>query len=380
MRSTRATAPIVYSAALLCCFLSGEITAQTGHQTTLTGTVHDANTARPLANANVFLDHTLRGTASSRDGRFTIAGVPAGDYQLVVSMMGYRTWRQKIAVRAGESIALQIRLQPRILQAPEVVITAPDEAAWRKQLARFKRLLLSTTANAAKCDILNPYNLEFSETPAGLFIATAQKPLLLENKALGYRLHFVLEEFSATGRNLWVAGYSWFEELPAQSKKQQKKWRKNRLRTYRGSLRHFFASLYRSAETGKPVPKEQGFEIFTFKNEVDRGKKLIRGVDFLARLLESTGRPGVRRLRFADYIGVLFRNEPEEYGFLDYHHLGRAPRQQESWIKLEGGSIFIQQDGHYASDKPVRKFGYWAWERLADRLPYEYTPPAEIWR
>jgi hypothetical protein len=79
-------------------------------------------------------------------------------------------------------------------------------------------------------------------------------------------------------------------------------------------------------------------------------------------------------LDFHDYLGVRYIHEREERPFLYYHHLTRDAGVQESWIMLEGREVKIDQQGRYANDLAIAKYGYWAWERLADMLPYEYSP------
>ena len=54
------------------------------------GRVVDAVTGESLQDANVILEGTILGDATDGDGRFVIDGVPAGDYVLHVTMVGYR--------------------------------------------------------------------------------------------------------------------------------------------------------------------------------------------------------------------------------------------------------------------------------------------------
>ena len=54
------------------------------------GRVVDVFTGEPLQDANVILEGTTLGDAADGDGRFIIDGVPAGDYVLHVTMVGYR--------------------------------------------------------------------------------------------------------------------------------------------------------------------------------------------------------------------------------------------------------------------------------------------------
>jgi hypothetical protein len=95
-----------------------------------------------------------------------------------------------------------------------------------------------------------PYVLDFRENEQGEFVATAAKPLQIENWALGYGIVLVLEEFIATSQTLIYLASLRFDELSPESEKQFEHWRKNRLRAYHGSLRHFLATL---SDTTAPI-------------------------------------------------------------------------------------------------------------------------------
>ncbi|NNU33175.1 hypothetical protein HK413_01480 [Mucilaginibacter sp. S1162] len=65
--------------------------------------------------------------------------------------------------------------------------------------------------------------------------------MIIENKRLGYRIHYLLKDFGYSTKNntaLYHGDFS-FEELPG-SDDDKKKWAKNRAETYRGSFMHFY--------------------------------------------------------------------------------------------------------------------------------------------
>nr|NIT56649.1 carboxypeptidase-like regulatory domain-containing protein [Fodinibius sp.]NIV11621.1 TonB-dependent receptor [Fodinibius sp.]NIY25232.1 TonB-dependent receptor [Fodinibius sp.] len=57
----------------------------------IAGFVRDAETGEPLIGANILVSGTYLGAATDQDGYFYIINVPAGEYYLEVSMIGYRT-------------------------------------------------------------------------------------------------------------------------------------------------------------------------------------------------------------------------------------------------------------------------------------------------
>ena len=44
-----------------------------------------------------------------------------------------------------------------------------------------------------------------------------------------------------------------------------------------------------------------------------------------------------------------------------------------SWIKLEKDSVIIDKLGRYYETFGIKSYGFWATQRLADTLPYEYV-------
>ena len=96
-----------------------------GQQTnSLTGTVIDADDGSTLLGANAMLSGTLHGAATDSEGRFTIIDVPIGDYTLMVTYVGYSTFKEDISISAEGTDKMEIRLQHEVIQMQEYVVTA----------------------------------------------------------------------------------------------------------------------------------------------------------------------------------------------------------------------------------------------------------------
>jgi hypothetical protein len=61
-------------------------------QLTLRGRVVNAADEQPVPFASVFLANTNKGTTADGEGRFTLANVPTGRYELVASSVGFEAW------------------------------------------------------------------------------------------------------------------------------------------------------------------------------------------------------------------------------------------------------------------------------------------------
>ncbi len=88
----------------------------------LTGRVTDAVSKEAVIGANVVYA-PAKGVATDLEGKFTIA-LPAGEYSINVSFVGYDTYTTSITLVAGEPRDLQIALQPSATQLDMVVVTA----------------------------------------------------------------------------------------------------------------------------------------------------------------------------------------------------------------------------------------------------------------
>lgn len=49
---------------------------------------------------------------------------------------------------------------------------------------------------------------------------------------------------------------------------------------------------------------------------------------------------------------------------------------QISILDLADG-IIVEENGYYFDQKDVLTLGYWAWEKMADFLPYDYHPDSD---
>jgi len=104
---------------LIAVLCAGPVLAQDETpRTALRGRVVDAQTGEPLSRAVVLLPALHREASTEGDGTFTVADVPAGDVEIVVSTVGYGLVTTR--VRAGaDSKPVEIRLGQEALKRSE---------------------------------------------------------------------------------------------------------------------------------------------------------------------------------------------------------------------------------------------------------------------
>jgi TonB-dependent receptor len=97
----------------------------------VTGRVLNAESGRALIGANVVLEGTSYGSATSQSGTYRLQQIPAGDYTLIVRYIGFEEKRESITITAGQSLELDFRLNPAFLEGDDVVVTARAEGQVR---------------------------------------------------------------------------------------------------------------------------------------------------------------------------------------------------------------------------------------------------------
>ncbi len=93
--------------------------------TSITGTIIDAKTQEPLPFVNVVVKYgngTVKGTTTDFDGNFVLKGVPAGEYTIIVSSVGYGKLEQRITVPSNGVRVLNIAMSPTASKLEEVQI------------------------------------------------------------------------------------------------------------------------------------------------------------------------------------------------------------------------------------------------------------------
>lgn len=91
----------------------------------ISGTVVDAQSGEPLAGANVIIEGTTIGCAADERGNFIILNVPPGDYNVKITMIGYRALTMTgVNVTMNLTTTLDVRLQKEALGMEEIVVVA----------------------------------------------------------------------------------------------------------------------------------------------------------------------------------------------------------------------------------------------------------------
>lgn len=355
-------------------------------QFSISGRVIGQSDKKPIAYASVFLSNTQAGARTADNGAFSITNVKPGQYDLVITIVGYETYHQPVQVNADMALG-DIVINPKTVQLHEVKIMPDAEKA--RLFAMFKRLLLGNSPFAGQCKILNPDAVYISyDSFARVLTASSDDFIEIENDGLGYKIKYLLSDFTNDERQhtLYFAGSALFEELKG-SKRQQRVWNKNRREAYEGSSMHFLRSVL-----GNDV-YEQGFKVLRLiraKNPdyIPGGTKpeyketLITKPLGITDYTKKTEAPGLYALNFNDCLYIMYSSAQNAMPYTSVVKSGDPPPEYlNNWMTttviFEKPYAIFDLNGIFIDPASVIFEGNWGTSRMADLLPVDYEPSSK---
>ena len=333
-------------------------------QNTLSGVVTDAETGEPVAGVNVYLSNTQFGDATDKDGYYKFNINQTGVFDLVFSFVGYKRVVKSIRVANNSNREINASLKPDTQVLDELQITSSNKE-WKRNFEHFRDEFIGETDFAYQTSIENPTVLSFDiDEQQNALVATSPEPIIINNKALGYRLYIELEQFvwNRSGNSGFYKIYPKFEQLTPEDNKQRRKWERNREKTYEKSFRRFLNSLYNDElkennfsiiNPSKIIPLEGSEKKFILigrpgvsPDKMDN----LKGYKLTDDLVVNYGRPSA-------YSGSRAGNSP-----FDTNRSTLIPRQDDK-------VFFIDKDGILLNPVSLEVRGYWGQFRIGDLLP-----------
>ncbi len=323
---------------------------------------------------------------------------------MIVSAIGYETYTQVILVNNDINVGT-IALKEKSIALKEVKIRANFDREKYYQI--FKTQFLGHSENAKQCQILNPDVLDI-DFDAHRLIVSADKFIEIENKALGYKLRYLLTDFVLDDNEgtLYYNGYVSFENLKG-SKSELKRWEKNRLKIYQGSQMHFLRSAIGD------MLDDEGFEVLKlkrtpivkpfsdsvirsrvrhYKQLVQKNSKLTDSLFYWADLMQQpktteqmiytphltvkdmlkrTDQKIVFALANPDCLYVMYTKRKDYYNSMVYHPAD-IPKYPITIVSFKSDYLFFDINGGVINPDGALLEGFWGDERIADSLPVDY--------
>lgn len=334
-------------------------------QFTITGTVMDSASREPLNAASVFCQNTTLGTATNKQGEFSI-NLKSGGYDLVFSYTGYKSQ----TIRVSDNGKLDVLMIKEDKSLSEVVLKNSNEVAdgWTKYGNFFTENFIGTTPNAARCTLTNPEVLKFYYYKrSNKLKVLATDAIQISNQALGYTIRYQLDSFVYyynTNLNSYK-GFCFFAEMEG-SDSLKRVWSAARNTAYMGSKLQFMRSYYDSTVT------EDGWIIDMLDEQNDKKFNKVTNVYDTSYYgaLDSTQQIEIWYPRKISITYTKKRPEPE---YLKKMGLPKSVPYTISYIDIKE-PVAILENGYYFEQKDWVSQGYWTWKNLGDLLPFDFIP------
>jgi len=361
-------------------------------QVSISGKVAGMVDKKGVPNASVFLNKTSVGGATLENGTFNLGNVHNGQYELLVKCVGFEPYSQIIQVN-GTDIALPvIELMPKVTVLKEVKVQF--DANRQRHIQTLTAEFLGHGDNAADCKILNPEILDMNyDSKTGTMTASTNDFLIIENKALGYRIKYQLQSFELSPRagTIVYTGQSIFEAMKG-SNSQEKRWQKNRITAYLGSDMHFFRAciandvteagfvvrrMIRTLNTKRPPDSLISARLEAIYNTSTNMKGYSDSLSYWrdkARMPKYNEELIKAPLNSVDYIKLT--QEKGIYGITYKDCLVVTYKDGKSTIvTFRKPFAFFDDNGIVLNPESALLEGYWGTHRIADLLPSDYQLP-----
>jgi hypothetical protein len=382
----------------------------------ISGLVKDKR-GETLPGAGIYLSGYKAATVTNNDGKFVIANLKPGNYNVLVEMMGYLPFTKNV-ILSDKSVTIEIILDENTIQLREVVIRVDPNR--ERYINLFKEFFIGKTPNAKKCKLLNPQALDIDyDSNKRLLTVKSNEFLVMENKALGYRLKYLLQyfEYDYNTRIVYYAGLPNFEELKG-PKGRKKAWAKNRETAYYGSSQHFFRSLYEgnSGQEGFVINKlvklkntnrpsdsiidanmrrlmraqygvirvgsieSDSLKYWSKIKQMPKEISTLNRGEVLTDTLVKQKYKNLKTMNFEDDLYVIYTKEREtnDYTNTSGHAISRPldiPNYQISIVHMIEGPVHFYATGSIHESKALLYEGVWAYEKIADMVPIDYIIP-----
>lgn len=333
------------------------------------GKVVDSASQQPLNGASVFCQNTTFGVITNAEGEFSMT-LPRGGYDLVVSYTGYQSNEQRINATVTEPLLIQMLAKDKSMESVTVAGSNEVPDGWNKYGSFFREQFFGTTENASQCVLENPEALRFFYSKKrNRLKVLAKEDLRITNNALGYRIRYQLDSlsFEYATKVSTFSGYPFFENMSG-DEGQAARWDVNRSKAYRGSKLHFMRSWHDS------TIQQQAFAL----EKVNDGSG-----DFESTPIENYydssfyfSDSSIVDISLTGKFRIIYRGEMPDARFVKYYKLPSHIRVQLTVLDIKDAFV-IEENGYWYEQADLINSGYWSYERIAEALPYDYTPPGK---
>lgn len=356
---------------ILLIFSAKTLTAQT-----IKGTVREKESGLPLPFANVFVNNTTLGVASDQDGNFILTGTFSQEIEVVASFVGYLTEVKTVSFQGNDEIRVNFELPFKEASLTEIELKAKRDKAWERELRKFEEVFLALPDDPYKSqiEIQNPWVVEFEKVRPNkgqnYLRASAQEPLRIINRALGYEMDYYLQDFRLIRNGSRFFGQVFYEPLSPSSPEESQDWDRARSSNYQGSLRSLNQSILLNAADSDEfkiyhaLPERMDRRRTNdFTEELNKSIRAIQKDSLLRRPLGN----GNFRIFLPGRMEIHHLNKPWRNDYYNnvYHAI--------SWIEAPEGFYDVDRRGVLINPTQLVLSGYLSRQRVARTLPLDFV-------
>lgn len=394
--------------AVLACLLFSSFNVFA--QYSIRGTILSSKDKSPVPQASVFLNNGSNGALSDDSGHFVLRNIQPGNYNLIVSVVGYSLYSIPVTVENHDLKLSDILVSQQATALREVTVRSDNEATRQKYLATFEKAFLGTSKFADDCKIVNPEVLNIAfDSHTQTLTANSDDFLLIENHALGYRIRYLLSDFTlqegdpATS-HFFYTGSVHFEEMSG-TEEDRKLWTARRAALYTNSLSHFLrAGVQGQAE-------KEGFSLFQLQVDASRapdslillkikqfasGKSDAHNNDSLIYWQKQERRPILadkqlplpiksEQLISKTKISGIYSLSGKTALYVSYNssvpvtrstvgHVFTTNDKSGTLIFFNQPNVYFDKNGSITNEGSVTFYGLWAKRGIAELLPIDFSP------
>ncbi|GGE89856.1 CarboxypepD_reg-like domain-containing protein [Chishuiella changwenlii] len=359
-------------------------------QNIIKGKVIDEN-SKPISGASIYVDNSTINTKTNSNGEFEL-DLPNGQYNLIAKANLFENFI--LGINATDKKNHTITLEPEVISLQETVVQAMSKEDWLYYYKVFLKLFLGENEAASKSKIENSKDLRFKyDKQTKELTASSRKPLLITNKYLGYKIEYDLIDFNVNYKTNYALtlGTALFTELKA-SASQQKKWKKNRLKSYLGSVNHFMKSIYynRLDEDGydvKRLIRKDNPDYIKYKENLAFGgitnekvpPKIItylinQKVPYDSLKIVKNNQ---QYLNFKGLYSIEYKKEKEDLEYAKQNGSSLIGNQLSIFALKDEEFLKIEENGTYYHPGNLIVEGYFSYEKIANMVPMDYKIEAD---
>lgn len=231
----------------------------------------------------------------------------------------------------------------------------------------------------SQIEIQNPWVVEFEKIKPkrgqNYLRASAQEPLKIINRALGYRIDYYLQDYRLIRNGSRFYGQVFFEPLNPKDAVESQDWEEAKAANYQGSIRSLNQSILLN------TPDSVAFKLYQVLPERMDRRRTNEFYEELDESILAVSKDSLLRRPLGNGNFRIFLP-----GKMEIHHLDKPwPNQYYqdvyhalSWIEAPLGFYDIDRRGVLINPTQLMLSGYLSRQRVARALPLDFVPEDQL--